>query len=812
MNARLLTSLILSVALIAVACLPASAQNQYQRLSIIEEFTSATCGPCIAADAAMLEAMSFDRGVVSVRFHMHYPANGDPWNLFNASDASVRHTYYGVRGIPYGRVNGKEVVITNASAIINAVATDNAVGAPCKIDVEQVGTNVKVTVTTDIDLNNHILHVALVSRRTTLPTLPQELSGSNGATVFDDAMLRTIPTVDGTNLNIAAGTEREYDFTFSMGAGRLWPAGQQYINAYIQNKTTRDVIQAGTSLKEASLVLSFAKLLTKVQPNTTFTQKLLVRNNRSFPVTADLAIKNAAELNNLNWIVTMDVSRVTLQPNSEQTVDVNVTVGGTPGIGGIQVESIPLEGGVGIPIPTVGTAYVYVQGARVAWLYGTNSFTNQAPYAGTGYNIPKYANQQVVYPLSSLFLSEIPLSEFDALILPISYANRGTLSATVLIDAIEEALSSGKGAMLFGELEVYLSMNAQANPSLNPKVRSFFENTLAVQTTTDPTLRLTVSGGNITAVNTFPVAGVSNDPVTHGLTFTANQYVQGQWQAFQYYTNNFSKRPGSKSEINLTVDNDKKPAGLRYENANGGRFLYSAVMGEAMRDLAPRQQYFEKSLDWLLGERSTKAPKVTLSQTQLVFGDVPKDQTKTLSFNIGNESSATADLVISQIYVEGTDNAWFEISEGEPYNDPVTVKPGATHKVSVRFAPTQVRSSYTANVRIVSNAGERSVGLSAASTTGVETEATSETGALSLSLVGNNPINDRGAFAVNSLSGQPLSIRIVDAVGRTVESFNQTVSGFERIELNAGRMANGMYTIHATDGTENVVLTFVVQK
>ena len=71
---------------IAFSAFNSMAQNSFKRLTVIEEFTSATCPPCVAASQALLQVVKMSNNIVSVRFHMDWPAPGDPWNLANPTD------------------------------------------------------------------------------------------------------------------------------------------------------------------------------------------------------------------------------------------------------------------------------------------------------------------------------------------------------------------------------------------------------------------------------------------------------------------------------------------------------------------------------------------------------------------------------------------------------------------------------------------------------------------------------------------------------------------------------------------------------
>lgn len=209
MKARFPLRMLLAACVAFIGVHSLMAQNTYDRTSLIEQFTSATCGPCVAAGPVMARVVQLSNGVVSIRYHMDFPAPGDPWNVANPAENASRQTLYGVSGIPTARVNGKTTVDPRQEQpLVNQITTDNNAKSPLKITVTQNGTNVNVKVETNIALKAHKLHVALVSRKTVLPDLPANLQYSNGETEFGDAMLKMMPNAAGTALDLDANTSK----------------------------------------------------------------------------------------------------------------------------------------------------------------------------------------------------------------------------------------------------------------------------------------------------------------------------------------------------------------------------------------------------------------------------------------------------------------------------------------------------------------------------------------------------------------------------------------------------------------------------
>ena len=97
---RLLVIVILMIALMA-------GYSQSQRLVLLEEFTSATCGPCVSANNNFhtWQTQNPDK-FTSIYYHVNWPSPGDPMNLANPSENGARVSFYGVSYVPQSNLDG----------------------------------------------------------------------------------------------------------------------------------------------------------------------------------------------------------------------------------------------------------------------------------------------------------------------------------------------------------------------------------------------------------------------------------------------------------------------------------------------------------------------------------------------------------------------------------------------------------------------------------------------------------------------------------------------------------------------------------
>lgn len=807
MKARFSLRMLLAacVALISVSSLMAQT-NTYTRISLIEQFTSATCGPCVAAGPVMARVVQLSNGVVSIRYHLDFPAPGDPWNVANPAENSSRQTLYGVGSIPTARVNGKTAVDPRQEQqLINQITTDNNAKSPLNITVTKTGTNVKVKVDTKIDLKAHKLQVALVSRRTVLPNLPSELQYSNGETEFGDAMLKMMPNAAGTSLSMDANTSQEFNFTYNQGNTDIWPEGQQYVIAFVQANTGREVLQAGTNLNEVQAVPQLSGVKWQYigrgeQKQVTIT----VSNPGSSALETDVKITNAADLTAAGWTVALSNDVLSIPAGGSKTVTATVTGPNRASFAGIILETSPINVEDGIAKSAQLEFGFLTEGTRAAVFAGASDGAVISALASLA---SSYGTDIAYMPFALEILEAFNPTNLDAAIFPAGFDGRFNMVAFTPV--MEAMTNAGKGVWMQAPVGLAVAFNDQNQQFPGyPESKAWFEN---LGLSLKSTVSRATQTQNGTQINTFQMAGVAGDPIGAGFTATANQYGGAQWPFYTTAQDLITISPtvpsfgwaysdGQAANINA----------IRHQYSEGGKVVFSTWGPELIRAEASRNGVTQKVLDWLLASNS---PSISLSATTLNFGTISEGATKDLTVTITNSGSAP--LEISAMSLGGTDPDGFEIKEGAPASGNITVAPKGTHRVTVTFKPA-FEGAFQAALEIESNVGATtSVALrgTASGTSSVETESTSPSGALALRLVGSNPVTSSTdvAFTVNGAGTDNVTVSVVDVMGRTVATLfdGMATAGTQRLSLNAAQLSAGMYTIVATNGAERTALTVI---
>lgn len=215
--------------------------SAYERKVLFEDFTSTTCPPC-ASFAPTMERYLDELGdlVAPIAFHVWWPGDSDPWWQDNQDENRTRVQYYGVRAVPTLFCDG--TVIENRNNMLSIIRNRAEVESPLSIlldgSIIDDILNVNVEVTSDDDLNNQTLFVALTEEHV-------EYRAVNNWMDHYDAMVKMIPGANGTSFSIEAEETLEFDLEQDMD-GLGWHELEEdnlILVAWVQTDD-REVLQA----------------------------------------------------------------------------------------------------------------------------------------------------------------------------------------------------------------------------------------------------------------------------------------------------------------------------------------------------------------------------------------------------------------------------------------------------------------------------------------------------------------------------------------------------------------------------------------
>jgi hypothetical protein len=229
--------------------------NAYEKLSLVERFTNASCGPCAELNSQWYTATTqnyVNSGLIShIVYNVWWPGAGDPMYLLNQADNTTRTNYYGCNYVPWIDINGTHINET-LSAFTNAVANGNAQFAPFNIVIFQgiVSNNlIEVTVKiirdpTDITTFGNIkLRVALTEKTVSFASPP----GGNGEKEFYSICRKMLPNAGGSTFTIPApGDSVEISLQYVPTPEFLQAVNLDSIRvvAFVQDDNTRQIYQS----------------------------------------------------------------------------------------------------------------------------------------------------------------------------------------------------------------------------------------------------------------------------------------------------------------------------------------------------------------------------------------------------------------------------------------------------------------------------------------------------------------------------------------------------------------------------------------
>lgn len=276
--------------------------SQSQRLVLLEEFTSATCGPCVSKNTQFhtWQTQNPDK-FTSIYYHVNWPAPGDPMNLANPQENGARVSYYmspSAQYVPYSVLDGN--VHNGSAGGWNMTTVNNrwAVPSPFEIDLQHrvsagndsAYSTILVKCTQDINASMTV-HNVIIEKWIHFNSAP--CANSNGERDFYWVMKKMLPGSAGTVIPSSMVTG---DYILLEGAwkfGTVYDPTQIASVGFVQDKSTKEVYQAANSSADP-IVMPFANDLqpleiTNLLPKTcinTINPVIRIRNNGNNPVTS----------------------------------------------------------------------------------------------------------------------------------------------------------------------------------------------------------------------------------------------------------------------------------------------------------------------------------------------------------------------------------------------------------------------------------------------------------------------------------------------------------------------------------------------
>lgn len=223
------------------------------KIVLIEDFANVSCNPCVISNK-ILESLKENYGikkVVLIKYPTNFPSPSDPFYLANTSDCNARMSFYNILVAPTTKVDGSLTPIsTDSVSVKDKINQRISVLPKFKISVsDSVGIgnyNIHITLetidTTGIDFTNIVMHTVVTESSIEFSSPP----GSNGETKFYDVMRKMLPSNSGETVSYSTlGTQY---YTRQTALNPAWNSAKLETVVFIQNKITKEVLQAGSTL------------------------------------------------------------------------------------------------------------------------------------------------------------------------------------------------------------------------------------------------------------------------------------------------------------------------------------------------------------------------------------------------------------------------------------------------------------------------------------------------------------------------------------------------------------------------------------
>jgi Outer membrane protein Omp28/Secretion system C-terminal sorting domain len=220
----------------------ASFAQSNKKYALVQHFTNTRCGVCAGNNPTYYTSIKpYEADVHHISIHPSVPYTSCLLYQANTSEQDVLKISYSVSGTPVFFVNG---AAKNLSSVSTSVAA-NTTKSPIALKVSQTKLNGKINATVEVNSTEiptsgtYVLYAAAVEK-----TL--NYTSPNGETVHYDVFRKMMSNINGQAITLTATGKQT--FTFSTDLLSTWVTGEMYVLAWVQNTTTKEVLNSGSVL------------------------------------------------------------------------------------------------------------------------------------------------------------------------------------------------------------------------------------------------------------------------------------------------------------------------------------------------------------------------------------------------------------------------------------------------------------------------------------------------------------------------------------------------------------------------------------
>ena len=206
-----------------------------QKIPMIEHFSSSTCGPCVNANAMMLEITNANPGKYTyTKYPVNFPGVGDPY-YFN--EVAGRAGYYNIDAVPMLFLDGiwQEYTIVTQEALDASYATPSVANIRGAFNVEGNVINITADFMSYIKMEEVRAFITVNEKITTGNV------GTNGETEFRHIFMKALDSPTGNKMSIEAGEYKRLEFSYDMTSTNVEEMSDLEVSLWIQNYETSEI-------------------------------------------------------------------------------------------------------------------------------------------------------------------------------------------------------------------------------------------------------------------------------------------------------------------------------------------------------------------------------------------------------------------------------------------------------------------------------------------------------------------------------------------------------------------------------------------
>ncbi len=217
------------------------AQLVVPRYAFVEHVTNSRCSVCASRNPAMFTLLDQNAAQVHhLAYHPSFPYSNCVFYQANTTENNARAAFYGINSTPRVILNG--TLVPSATQLLPAATLNAQLNqtSPIYVQVTETATTATVTVHTigDKPSGTYELYVAFAEKTV-------NYNAPNGEDVHHDVFRDMLTNIDGDAIELP-NTSNSVFYTFNKPSNSNWNASELYALAWIQNTTTKEIVNSGT--------------------------------------------------------------------------------------------------------------------------------------------------------------------------------------------------------------------------------------------------------------------------------------------------------------------------------------------------------------------------------------------------------------------------------------------------------------------------------------------------------------------------------------------------------------------------------------